>query len=99
MNLKLIYPIILAEEYETLVDWYIKTFGLNVKSKFEGKEDYTVLEYAGQAVAGIATAREMGVKPSAPRDNTAIIQFSVPDINELFERVRETGGKILFVPL
>jgi predicted enzyme related to lactoylglutathione lyase len=98
MNLKLLYPIILAEKYENLANWYIRTFDLKIKYKVEGKENYTVLEHAGQAVAGIAIAREMGVKPSAPRNNTAIIQFSVSDIRGLFERVCETGGKILFGP-
>lgn len=98
MNLNLLYPIILAEGYEKLTDWYIKTFDLTVKYKVEGNENYTVLEYSGQAVVGIAIAREMGVKPSVPRNNTAIIQFSVSDINMLFERVSEAGGKILFGP-
>ncbi|UCG29805.1 MAG: VOC family protein [candidate division WOR-3 bacterium] len=98
MNLKLIYPIILAGDYEKLVDWYIKTFDLRIKYKFEGEENYTVLEHSGQAVVGIAIAHEMGVKPTAPRNNTAIIQFSVSDIKGLFERVREAGGKILFGP-
>ena len=98
MNLNLLYPVILAEDYEKLVDWYISTFDLRIKHKFEGKENYTVLEHSGQAVVGIAIAREMGVKPTTPRNNTAIIQFSVSDINRFFAGVRETGGKILFGP-
>lgn len=98
MNINLLYPMILAENYEELIEWYIKTFDLTIKDKIEEGDEYTELEQAGKLIVGIAKANEMGVKPSTPRNNTVIIQFSVVDINKFFDRVRETGGKVLFGP-
>lgn len=98
MKTNLLYPIVLAENYEELVEWYIKTFDLTVKYKAEDEENYTGLEQLGKLVVGIAIAHEMGVKPTSPRNNTAIIQLSVSDINKLFAKVKKTGGKILFGP-
>lgn len=97
-NLKLLYPMILADNYEKLIEWYIETFDLTVKHKVEGKENYSILAHVGQPVIGIAIAREMGVKPSTPRNNTVIIQLSVSDIKRLFAKVKESGGNILFGP-
>ena len=98
MNINLLNPMILAENYEELVEWYIKTFDLTVKNKVDEGEECTELERAGELILGIAKANEMGVKPSTPRNNTVIIQFSVSDINELFDRIKETGGRVLFGP-
>ncbi len=98
MNINLLNPMILAEDYEKLIEWYIKTFDLTIKAKVEEGDEYTELEQAGKLVVGIAKADEMGVKPSTPRNNTVIIQFSMSDINKLFDKVRKTGGKILFGP-
>jgi len=77
MNINLLNPMILAENYEKLIEWYIKTFDLTIKAKVEEGDEYTELEQAGKLVVGIAKADEMGVKPPAPRNNTVIIQFLV----------------------
>jgi len=98
LHLNALYPMVLAEDYEKLVAWYIKTFDLTVKYKVEGKENYTGLEHSGQPVVGIASAREIGVEPYTPRNNTVIIQLVVSDINLLFAKVKESGGKIRFGP-
>lgn len=98
MKINSLHPMILAENYEELVEWYIKTFDLSTKYKAEEGENYTGLEQSGKLVVGIAIAHEMGVKPTSPRNNTVIIQLSVSDINKLFARVKKMGGKILFGP-
>ena len=68
------------------------------KTKVEEGEEYVELGTLSEVLFGFARAKEMGVKPSTPRNNTVIIQLSVSDINELFSKVKKTGGKILFGP-
>lgn len=98
MKINLLNPMVLAENYEELVKWYVKTLDLTIKDKVEEGDEYTELDQSGKLILGIAKAYEMGVKPTTPRNNTVIIQLSVSDINELFGRVRKTGGRILFGP-
>lgn len=89
---------ILAENYEELAEWYEKTFDLAIKTRVEEGEEYMELGTPSKILFGFARAKEMGVKPSTPRNNTVIIQLSVNDINELFDKVKKAGGKILFGP-
>jgi predicted enzyme related to lactoylglutathione lyase len=98
MNVNLLYPMVLAENYEELVDWYVKAFDLTISYRSETEENYTVLQQSGNSVVGIAMAREMGVKPATPRNNTVVIQLSVSDIGILFAKLKNLGGKILFGP-
>ncbi len=98
MKINLLNPVVLAENYEKLVEWYVKTFDLTVRYQAKQGEHYTELEQSGRLVVGIAIANEMGVKPATPRKNTVIIQILVSDINRLFAKVKKTGGKILFGP-
>lgn len=98
MDIHLLNPVVLAEDYEKLIDWYVKTFNLNIQSQTKDGESYTELEYSGKLVVGIAKAEEMGVQPITPRSNTVIIQLAVSDIQTLFDNVRKTGGRILFGP-
>lgn len=98
MKIDLLNPMILAENYEELVDWYIKTFDLAIKTRVEEEDEYMELGTSSEVLFGFARAKEMGVKPSTPRNNTVIIQLSVSDINELFHKVKKTGGRILFGP-
>ncbi len=98
MNVNLLNPVVLAENYEELIQWYVKTFDLNIKYQTKEGENYTTLEQSGKTIIGIAKANEMGVKPTKPRNNAVLIQLSVTDVNQLFTKVKETGGKILFGP-
>ncbi len=98
MNISLLNPVVLAENYEKLIDWYVKTFDLKIQSQTQEGESYTELEHSGKLVVGIAKADEMGIKPTVPRNNTVIIQLAVSDINSLFDTVRKSGGRILFGP-
>jgi len=98
MNISLLNPVVLAEDYGKLIDWYVTTFDLNLQSQTEEGESYTELEHSGKLVVGIAKANEMGVQPTTPRSNTVIIQLAVSDIRTLFDNIRKTGGRILFGP-
>lgn len=98
MKINLLNPMILAENYEELAEWYEKTFDLAIKTRVEEGEEYMELGTPSKILFGFARAKEMGVKPSTPRNNTVIIQLSVNDINELFDKVKKAGGKILFGP-
>jgi predicted enzyme related to lactoylglutathione lyase len=89
--------IILAEDYNKLVDWYIKTFTLDIKHKVEENYHYTELAQDGHVVLGIARTDEMGVTPTRPRNNSVIIQILVSNIHELYDRIKDSG-KILFGP-
>ena len=98
MKINLLNPMILAENYEELAEWYEKTFDLAIKTRVEEGEEHMELGTPSKILFGFARAKEMGVKPSTPRNNAVIIQLSVNDINELFDKVEKTGGKILFGP-
>lgn len=98
MNINLLNPVVLAEDYEKLIDWYVKTLNLNIKYQSKEGESYAELEHSGRLVVGIAKAEEMGVKPTTPRNNAVIIQLAVSDIRTLFDNVRKAGGRILFGP-
>jgi len=98
VKINLLNPMILAENYKELAGWYVKTFDLAIKTRVEEGEEYMELGTSSEVLFGFARAKEMGVKPSTPRNNTVIIQLSVSDISELFDKVKKAGGKILFGP-
>ncbi len=43
MNINLLNPVVLAENYEELIDWYVKTFDLNVICQTKEGENYAEL--------------------------------------------------------
>ncbi len=98
MKVTLVNSVIFAENYEKLIKWYMDTFDLEITSKTEEDYNYTDLGQSGRTYIGIAKAEEMGAKPTTPRNNSVIIQLSVSDISELFDKVKNSEGKILFGP-
>lgn len=97
MKTSLINAVILAEDYDKLVDWYIRIFTLDVKHKVDKNYHYTELAQDEQVILGIANTKEMGVIPTKPRNNSVIVQIKVSNIHELFDRIKGTG-KVLFGP-
>ncbi|MGB3340311.1 MAG: VOC family protein [bacterium] len=97
MKTSLINAVILAENYDKLVDWYIQTFTLDVEHKVEKDYHYTELAQNGHSVVGIAKTEEMGVTPTKPRNNSVIVQIMVSNIYELCDRIK-AHGKVLFGP-
>ena len=97
MKTSLINGVILAEDYDKLVAWYVGVFSLDIINRKEKDYHYTELAHEGQAIVGIARTEEMGIVPTKPRNNSIVIQIQVSDIEVLFERVRGSG-KVLFGP-
>jgi len=97
MKTSLINAVVLAEDYDKLVAWYIKTFSLDIAQKVEKGYYYTELAQDGYMILGIAKTKEMGVTPTRPKNNSVIIQLKVSNIRELFARVKNSG-KVLFGP-
>ncbi len=98
MDIQLINTVLLAEKYESLVQWYVDTLELEVKLKVDKDYHYTDLAKDGKLIVGICPAFEMKHTPTRPRNNSAILQVSVSDSHTLFSRVKENGGTVLFGP-
>ena len=90
--------VILAEDYQALVDWYQNVLGFKVARLVEKDYHYCNLENESGIRLGIAPAQEMGVSPNDRNSNTVILQFQVADVPSFLETVREKGGDINFGP-
>ena len=89
---------ILAENFQALVDWYQDVLGFNVTRLVETDYHYCNLENESGIRLGIAPAKEMGVRPNDRKSNTVVLQFQVADVPGFLEKVREKGGDINFGP-
>lgn len=98
MQTKLLNAVVLAEDYDATVKWYVAVFGLEIIEETRADYRYTELGAAGEHVVGIAVAEEMKLKPTIPRNNAVIIKVAVSDIQVCFKRIEKYGGEILFGP-
>ena len=98
MKAKLDIPVILAKDYDSLVQWYKDTLPFEISKVVSEGYHYTTFKNSGQEILGIADAEEMGVTPPENIENTVIVQIIVSDISGLFSMVQKNGGKILFGP-
>lgn len=100
MTVTLLNTVILADDFAKLRDWYVGTFGPDVRTYDSGDQDYTYVELTsnGSAIPGLAEARQMGTEPDNPRNNTALPQLCVDNIYGLFETVGANGGTVLYGP-
>lgn len=99
MDIKFLNAVILASDYDKLIAWYKITFDLDTGTAVNEGYHYTELTRSGKLVIAIADTKEMGVTPTEPRNNSLIVQLSLSDIDEAFEKIENNGGKILFGPL
>jgi len=76
----------------------IDTLELEVKLQVEKDYRYTDLAKDGKLIVGICPVSEMKHTPTIPRNNSAVLQISVSDIETLFKGVKENGGKDIFGP-
>ncbi len=90
--------VILAEDYETMVAWYRDILGFKVTTQFEDEFHYCNLVTPSGIAIGIASAEEMGVKPTDRSKNTVLLQFEVDDVKAFFEHLKQSGGVITFGP-
>jgi predicted enzyme related to lactoylglutathione lyase len=90
--------VILAEDFQALVDWYQRVLGFEVTRLALEDYHYCNLENESGIRLGIAPAKEMGVISIDRKSNTVILQFQVADVKGFLENVREKGGDITFGP-
>lgn len=98
MKLKLLNVVLLAEDYPKLVNWYIKALGLEIQEEWTENYHYAELSYDKQLVVGITPAKEVDMNPPKPRNNAAIMQLAVSDIQAFLNRIAEHGGTLIFGP-
>lgn len=91
-------PVILADDYEKLVNWYREAMPFEIADVISEGYHYTTFKNSENRVLGIADAREMGVEPRERKANTVVYQIIVSDIHALFSTVEERGARILFGP-
>lgn len=94
----MINSVILAENYTALVDWYKDVLELDIKFQDNKEYHYTDLAQNRKLIVGIGKAEKMGHKPNIPKNNSVILQISVSNIYNLFDKVKKNGGKILYGP-
>lgn len=90
--------VILAENYDALVDWYVQVLGFRETKRFENGYRYCNLESEGGVHIGIAPAKEMGVVPGDRKNATVLMQIEVEDLRALFTMLPERGGAVTFGP-
>lgn len=98
MRVRLLNTVLLASDFEKLVNWYKKTLGLEIGHSVSDDYHYAELTRESEFVIAVADAKEMGVNPDTTRNNTAIPQLAVSDVNAVLNNVAVNGGKILFGP-
>lgn len=98
MKARLDVPVVLANDYDKLVSWYSSAMPLQIGQRVTEGYHYTCFVNSGKGVLGIADAKEMGVTPREPRENTVIVQLVVSDIFSLFAEIEKRGGTVLFGP-
>lgn len=94
----MINTVILAENYNELVEWYKNVLELDIKFQDNEEYHYTDLAQNGKLVVGIGKAEKMEHVPNKPKNNSVIMQISVSNIYELFDKVKKNKGKILNGP-
>jgi predicted enzyme related to lactoylglutathione lyase len=90
--------VILAENYEALVEWYKVVLGFRDTLSVADDYNYAVLENENGIRIGIASAEQMGVAPADRTKNTVLLQVEVPDVKEFFEHLAEHEGGASFGP-
>ena len=98
MKLRQVEPVIFAENWPKLIDWYIQVLGFKTSTRVETDYHYCVLKHLGGADLGIADAKEMSVSIKDRSSNSVLLQFQVPDVKDFLTRVSEQGGSTTFGP-
>lgn len=80
-------PVVLAENFSTLVAWHVECLGFVEIQRHEDGYHYAKLEHPSGMQVGIADAKEMGVEPNDRSQNTVVLQIEVPDVPALFEHL------------
>ena len=98
MKTTLINSVILAEDYQGMIDWYKMVFDLEVLIEISDDYNYTELGQEKRVVIGLTKASELKKKVNTKRDSYAIPQFYVGDMKLVMERATSTGGSVIYGP-
>lgn len=90
--------VILASDFDLLVDWYRDVLGFAVARRFDEAYQYCNLETATGIRIGIGSAAQMGIEPTDRSQNTVVLQFEVDNVTEFLNRVGESGGAVTLGP-
>ncbi len=90
--------VIMAENWNALVDWYCNVLGFKQTYRVEDEYHYCNLETESGVKVGIADAKEMGIAIRERGSNTVVLQFDVPDVKAFFEHIQTSGGTATFGP-
>jgi predicted enzyme related to lactoylglutathione lyase len=98
MGLRPRETVIIAEDFQAMGGWYQAILNFEAVNLVDEEYHYCNLKNEAGLQIGIAEAAELGVTPIDRRHNTVVLQFEVPDVKRLFERLRQRGGEISFGP-
>jgi len=90
--------VILAENFDALVEWYQAVLGFKDTLSVSDDYNYAVLENSNGIRIGIASAEQMGVVPADRTKNTVLLQVEVPDVKEFFDHLKKHEGGASFGP-
>ena len=95
--------VIVAKNYQSLIDWYINNLNFKIINNFPDIK-YCYLETDSGIKIGIADMEELikstpANKPLSKRVmNTVILQICTNDLQSLFKKIKNNGGSVLFGP-
>ncbi len=90
--------VILAEDYDALVAWYVDVLRFRVVKRFLDGYRYCNLETDSGLRIGIAPASEVDVTPGDRSRNTVLLQVAVSDVKGFFDYLRSADTSITFGP-
>ena len=94
MQLKPREAVILAEDFDALVQWYCDVLAFTVTKRFDDGIHYCNLENSAGIKLGIALASEMQVTLAYRLQNSVVLQFEVDDVQSFFEHITKHGGSV-----
>ena len=97
-NLKPRESVILAEDFQAMVDWYQRVLHFKIVQMHSEDYQYCNLENESGIQIGIAAASQMGVVPEDRRKNTVLLQVAVADVPGFFEYLSNENVQIGFGP-
>jgi uncharacterized glyoxalase superfamily protein PhnB len=97
-NFKQIEPVIFADNFHALIDWYVRILGFEISQLDEENHHYCKLHHKSGMFLGIADAKELAVT-LVDRSNSAIVlQLQVPDVQSFFKYLETLESHIAFGP-
>ncbi len=98
MLIKPINTVVCAEDFKKMLDWYINTFDME-PIYFKGMENsYVDLKSGDKILIGMSAYNSEDEPLYNPRRNATYMQISCSHIFTMFDRVKNTGGEVMFGP-